>query len=293
MQADSAEAGNSVPQGPGVKSSSARVTAGIVLYRHSAEEVDPLFRLIASDPTLTDWVVVNNGGAEEACRLASSLGARCLHPGRNLGFGAANNLALKSLMPLGRYHLFVNPDIQFGPGVLAQLAAFMDRHPDIGLTMPRILYPDGSEQRLCKLLPGPFDLFLRRFIGEAGKTAFKAKWDAYEMRNADLSVPREVPSLSGCFMFLRTAALEAVGGFDERYFLYMEDLDLCRRIGSRFRTAFYPAVSVCHGYAKGSYASARLLRYHLTSAIRYFNKWGWVRDRERQRLNQRTGPIRD
>ena len=82
-------------------------------------------------------------------------------------------------------------------------------------------------------------------------------------------------------MFLRTSVLKRVGGFDETYFLYMEDLDLCRRIGQVARTVFYPAVSVMHGYQKGSYKSSRLLKHHLRSAVRYFNKWGWFFDAER------------
>jgi GT2 family glycosyltransferase len=269
------------------------LTATVVLYNHSAADVQELFESLSRETILASWSVVNNGGSAAACALAGSLGGTCLDPGGNLGFGAANNLALRSLRSPCDYHLIVNPDIRLNAGVLERLHAFMEHHPDVGLVMPKILYTDGSEQRLCKLLPTPFDLFLRRFLGSLGKSLFKSHWDAYEMRNVDLSMTREVPSLSGCFMFVRTAALAEVGAFDERYFLYMEDLDLCRRIGSRYRTVFYPAVSVCHGYAKGSYANNRLFGYHLRSAIRYFNKWGWFHDAERRRLNARIAPIGD
>ena len=273
------------------KHSSKDLTASIVLYGHTAKEMAQLFLHLSKDVYRGDWAVVDNGGAAEAYALAGSLGALCLSPKRNLGFGAAHNLALRELAPLGRYHLFVNPDIRMEEGVVSELAAFMEAHPDVGSVMPRVLYPDGSEQRLCKRLPTAFDLFLRRFLGEIGKAVFPVRWSLYEMRDVDLTVTREVPSLSGCIMFVRTAALDAVGVFDERYFLYMEDLDLCRRIGSQYRTVFFPNVAVHHGYAKGSYANPRLLRYHLTSAIHYFNKWGWFRDPERKQLNQRTAPI--
>lgn len=109
------------------------------------------------------------------------------------------------------------------------------------------------------------------------------------MRDVDLSKPCEVPSLSGCFMFLRSTALKEAGLFDERFFMYMEDVDLCRRIGAVSQTVFFPGCSVIHGYSKGSYKSARLFRLHLGSAIRYFNKWGWVFDRDRRERNRRTG----
>lgn len=97
----------------------------------------------------------------------------------------------------------------------------------------------------------------------------------------------EVPSLSGCFMFVRIAVLKKVGGFDERYFMYAEDLDLCRRIGKVSRTMYYPNVVVYHEYAKGSYKNRRLLRYHLSSVVKYFNKWGWVWDLDRKIINKR------
>ncbi len=97
----------------------------------------------------------------------------------------------------------------------------------------------------------------------------------------------EVPSLSGCFMFMRVSVLREIGGgFDERYFMYAEDLDLCRRIGEVSKTMFFPKVSVVHEYEKGSYKNKKLLKYHITSVIKYFNKWGWLFDSKRKEKNQ-------
>jgi GT2 family glycosyltransferase len=273
---------------------SPEVTASIVLYRHSAEELRPLFEALARDPALTAWTVVNNGGADEACALAASLGGRCLHPRRNLGFGAAHNLAWRDLADAGApYHAILNPDILLKSGTLASLAGIMAEVPDAGLLMPRVVYPDGREQRLCKLLPTPFDLFLRRFLGSAGNSFFRRRCEQYELRDLDMSVAREVPCLSGCFMFVRAAALREVGVFDERYFMYMEDVDLCRRIGSKYKTVFYPHISIVHGYARGSYVNLKLTRYHIESALKYFAKWSWFRDDERKTLNRRLSPLQD
>jgi hypothetical protein len=273
---------------------SSGVTASIVLYRHRADEVQALFDALSRAPALSAWVVVDNGGSEEACALASAMGARCLRPARNLGFGAAHNLAWRELINVGaQYHVVMNPDVSLKSGTLAELAGVMTELPDVGQLMPRVVYPDGEEQRLCKLLPDPFDLFLRRFLGRPGSALFKRRCEQYELRNLDLSVPREVPCLSGCFMFLRAAVLHEIGGFDERYFMYMEDVDLCRRIGSKHKTVFYPHVSIVHGYAKGSYASAKLLWYHIHSALKYFGKWRWLHDVERDALNRRLTPLPD
>ena len=83
----------------------------------------------------------------------------------------------------------------------------------------------------------------------------------------------EVPSLSGCFMFIRTDVLKQIGGVDKRVFMYAEDVGLCRRVGEVTRTMYYPEVSVVHEYEKGSYKNRKLLKYHMCSVIKYFNKW--------------------
>jgi GT2 family glycosyltransferase len=150
---------------------------------------------------------------------------------------------------------------------------------------------DGTEQRLCKQLPSPLDLLSRRFLGRLGRALFAAQLDKYELRHLDLGITREIPCLSGCFMFLRSKVLHEVGFFDERYFMYMEDVDLCRRIGAKYETVFYPNVAITHGYAKGSYSSSTLLKYHVQSAIKYFGKWGWIYDSKRQKLNRKTAPL--
>jgi GT2 family glycosyltransferase len=263
-----------------------KVSASIVLYNHSAQDVGPLFEGLARDATLSEWVVVNNGGSHDACAVAESLGALCLSPGRNLGYGAAHNLALRSLAAIAApYHLILNPDIQLPSGALAELGAVMDSMPQVGLLMPRVLYPDGSTQYLCKLLPTPLDLVLRRFAVGPVRWFFDKRMTRYDMKNSDYSRPLYVPCLSGCFMFARRSVLESIGGFDERFFLYMEDTDLCRRIGDASRLLFWPWTTVTHRYAQGSYRSFSLLRLHMQAAIAYFNKWGWWRDPVRDARN--------
>jgi GT2 family glycosyltransferase len=98
----------------------------------------------------------------------------------------------------------------------------------------------------------------------------------------------EVPYLSGCFMFLRVAALKKVGLFDERFFMYPEDIDLTRRMYKEFKTVFYPEVEITHQHARESYKSLKLFYIHIVNMIRYFNKWGWFFDKERRIVNQRV-----
>jgi len=161
----------------------------------------------------------------------------------------------------------------------------METNQDIGLIMPKIVYPDGQIQYLCKLLPTPSDLILRRFL--PFKTVKEKRNRNYELHNLNYAEITDVPNLSGCFMFMRSSALNSVGLFDEHFFMYLEDTDLVRRIGEKYRTVFYPYAKVVHTYEKGSYKNFSLLIYHIKSAVYYFNKWGWIFDKKRKMINSR------
>jgi GT2 family glycosyltransferase len=203
---------------------------------------------------------------------------------KNIGFGAAHNIAIRKAIDVSSFHLVLNPDVTFEPGVLEDLLRFMQKNLDVGLVMPKILYPNGEVQYACKLLPTPSDLILRRFL-PSGIT--KKANEYFELRNMGYDREWEVPYLSGCFMFLRTEALKKVGLFDERFFMYPEDIDLTRRMNKEYRTMFYPKVSIMHEHGRGSYKSISLLYIHIINMIRYFNKWGWIFDRERKSVNNR------
>lgn len=264
------------------------VAVSIVTYNNDSQELLTLLRSLQIPAVTLSVTVVDNSESDQLRSVVEGAGALYLYVGMNLGFGAAHNIALRRSLKRAPYQLVVNPDISMDSSVIPALCEFMDSHPGVGQAMPAVRYPDGSEQRLAKRLPSPADLFLRRFLPVA-QGLFAEAWRRYEMRDVDLSAPCEVPSLSGCFMFLRSSALEAAGLFDERFFMYMEDVDLCRRIGAVSQTIFFPGCSVVHGYSKGSYKNARLFRLHLGSAIRYFNKWGWLFDRDRRVRNRQTG----
>ena len=129
------------------------------------------------------------------------------------------------------------------------------------------------------------DLIGRRFIPV--KSIVQRRNDIFEMRNSGYSKEMDVPFLSGCFMFLRVDALGKTGGFSDKYFMYCEDIDLCRRISAAgYRTVFYPEVTVVHAHKKESYKSKKMLLMHIKSAVTYFNRWGWVFDRHRRRMNK-------
>lgn len=261
------------------------ITASIVSYHHRLSELKKVIDCVLSEQVEKLYIVDNSSDDRLRELEGMSDRIRYIHS-INRGYGAGHNIAIQEAIELGStYHAVVNPDIYFEAGVLKKLATYMDASSSVGLVMPRILYPDGELQYLCKLLPSPSDLLFRRFL--PWKKYVEKKNRNYELRFTDYNQEMEVPSLSGCFMFIRVSVLEQVRGFDERYFMYAEDLDLCRRIGEVSRTMYYPFVSVFHEYAKGSYKNRKLLKYHICSIVKYFNKWGWIWDANRKKVNQK------
>ncbi|MGC1781652.1 MAG: glycosyltransferase family 2 protein [Acidobacteriaceae bacterium] len=265
-----------------------QLSGSIALYRNSPHQVRGAIESFFAGAPSALLTIVDNSPNDTLRSVVEPLGARYVFTGRNLGFGGGHNLAVQRHPQTSKYHLFLNPDVTFGPETLPALYCFMDHNPTVGLAMPKVFYPDMTEQKLCKLLPTPADLFLRRFAAGLGNKHLPSRMARYLLQDIDLTRPHFVPNLSGCFMFVRTEALRTSGLFDNRYFLYLEDVDLCRRIAERWDTVFYPGATIVHEYGNKSYRDLRHLQLHAASAIRYFNKWGWLHDPIRVRLNART-----
>jgi hypothetical protein len=260
------------------------LTVSIVTYETDQQVLKDAIAGVLHSRLRVSLYLIDNSRTDAARSLYNDSRIIYIFNGANIGFAAGHNIAIKKNLHCSPYHLVLNPDVYFEQGTLEKLFEFMESHRDVGLIMPRVLYPDGSIQFLCKLLPTPFDLLTRRFLPTA--KVLTRRTELYELRFTGYDTIMDVPYLSGCFMFLRTDALRRVGVFDERFTLYLEDADLSRRIHRHYRTVYYPEVSIFHQYEKGSYKNARLLRYHLRSALRYFNKWGYIFDRERHNVNR-------
>lgn len=263
-----------------------QVNASIVLYHNKKEQLIKVINNFLNTFLKVKLYLVDNSSNDDLKEL-KNLDDRIeyIFNNVNLGYGSAHNIAMRKSIADGvPYHLVLNPDIYFERGVLEELFSYMEANQDVGNIIPQIRYPDGDIQYLCKLLPTPTDLILRRFIPL--KSWKEKRNQNYELRWTRYCKVMNVPSLSGCFMFLRCQVLKDIGFFDENIFMYLEDIDLNRRIHSKYKTIFYPKIEVVHEYAKESYVNKKLLIFHIRSAIYYFNKWGWIFDRERDEINQ-------
>ncbi len=247
------------------------INASIVLYNPNRAQVDKIVKTLLAAENVHQIYLIDNSPMRHSYDYGERVKYRFL--GRNVGYGAGHNVALReSLEQSVDYHLVVNADIEFEPTILAELVHFMDTHPTVGHVMPKVLYPNGEIQYLCKQLPTPLDLFGRRFLPKKWMEKRNAR---FEMRETGYNHIMSVPYLSGCFMFLRVEALKTVGLFDERFFMYPEDIDLTRRIHEQYETLFYPNVTIIHNHAQASYKSLRMMWIHIVNICRYFNKWGW------------------
>lgn len=261
------------------------LNVSIVLYNPDWKQVTTLTRaLLECSHVRRIYWVDNSPTLQEPPVLSNQV--KYIFNNQNLGYGAAHNIAIReSIYDDIPFHLVVNPDIVVTSDVITTLLQFILQHQEIGLIAPKVVYPNGELQYLCKLLPTPFDVFGRRFLP---KSWTRKRNKQYELRQSGYNKIMNIPYLSGCFMLLRTKAVQEARLFDERFFMYPEDIDLTRRIHQNYLTVFFPHVTIIHNHERGSYKSLKMLWIHIINMCRYFNKWGWFFDKERTLVNQIT-----
>jgi GT2 family glycosyltransferase len=263
------------------------ISATIVLYHTS--RIDIMALLACIEMSCIDIVYIIDNSSNDLYRFLENTSdkIRYIHS-ENRGYGASHNIALQEAIIAGsQFHLILNPDIRFSPDIVTVLTSYMRKHTDVVYILPKVLYPDGSIQHLCKLLPNPLDLIFRRFMPNA-RLAKKLN-DIYVLRSSGYNTIINPPCLSGCFMFIQMQAIKKHNlFFDERFFMYCEDIDFIRRLHRVGKTIYYPCTSIIHDHAQESYKSKKMMIEHIKSAVKYFNKWGWFFDKERKEMNRQV-----
>lgn len=260
------------------------ITASIVTYHTKLEDLERLITCV-SKSCIRKLYIIDNASENIIQHFSSKYSILEYIANTNNGYGAGHNIALRKAMECGAtYHVVLNPDLYWDDNVIDELARYLDEHSDVGQIMPKVYYPDGRIQYLCKLIPTPTDLIFKRFL--------PAKWTEerlhkFQLRFTGYDKIMNVPYLSGCFMFFRISALKDIGLFDERFFMYPEDIDITRRMHAKYKTIFYPYVSIVHAHAAASKTSIKMLKIHILNMIKYFNKWGWIFDKQRRLFNKR------
>lgn len=228
--------------------------------------------------------VVDNGshdGLPELVR-ADFPEARLIAFDRNAGFAAGNNAAMRKAK--GKYLFVLNPDALVNEGSIEAMNAYMEAHPEIGVLGPKLAHPDGKRQESAHRFPSPWmPIYRRTPLGKLPEA--KREIDRYFLRDLDMRVPTDVDWVEGAAMFVRRAAIDKVGLFDERFFVYFEDTDWCRRFwDGGWKVVYHPGIEIVHYHRRESADTLWLLapfankvsRIHIMSAIKYFRKW-WGR----------------
>lgn len=256
-----------------------KIIASIVIYKHNYIDLKPTLDSLFFSPLIRKIILIDNDQSDWAVNFKHEK-IIYLKTNGNYGFGYGHNHAIKKYAKESDYFLICNPDIWFEQTEFEKFISFVKTRPE-SLFIPKIIYPNGENQYSARLLPSPINLFARRFTSKLAK-----KLDhRYLLKDFNLRTPIFAPSLSGCFMLFRSQTLIELGGFDERFFMYFEDIDISRRCAESFGTIYYPLATITHKHERASYSSNHLLKVHIRSAIKYFNKWGWAYDPMRKVLN--------
>lgn len=246
------------------------------------EALTTLFSDIRSTTLSIKAIVVDNDSNDGIGEMVEKEfpQALFLHNGGNIGFGAANNNGFRAVP--AKYYFLLNPDTRLlEPKTLERMYAFMEAKPRAGICAPRILNFDGSLQHSCCRFPSliiPIDR--RTGLGQTPQGA--KRLDNFLMRDWEHDRRRMVDWVMGSAMFIRASALSDVGMMDERFFMYFEDTDLCRRFWEKFWPVYYlPEVTLEHKHRRDSAALPvwkgfffkKTTRYHIASWLNYLWKY--------------------
>lgn len=192
---------------------------------------------------------------------------------KNLGFGAANNIALKRAT--GTYFIICNPDILMIENSFDKIIPYFKKNPNVGALIPKLIDRNHKIESVYRRNLTLFDVFIRYFHPFH---LFDKRQAYHTMQDMDYSMPFKVPFGQGSFLVVRTQLMKKLKGFDERYFMYVEDADLCRRINQISVLQYFPYTSIIHLWGKGSHKNLKLMRWHIAAMIKYFRKWGLKSD---------------
>ena len=225
--------------------------------------------------SLRHEVIVVDNRSEDGCGgIAAAVmpDAVVLSPPRKYGFGANMNLGMS--VSRGRYIMIANPDVRLLDGCAEGLVKFMDENPNVGIAAPKLLNKDGSLQFSCRRFHTPASLLLRRgpwakwFANSPAVRRFMmADWDHASVADIDWAI--------GACLVVRRKALEEVGGFDERFFLYFEDVDWCLRMHKHgWRVCYVPHAVAIHFYGQHSARSllSKAAKHHFISLVKFLIK---------------------
>lgn len=193
---------------------------------------------------------------------------------KNVGFGSGHNLVIPKLS--SEYHFILNPDICIHDDILSDMSAYAaqdnkDAATKLVMARPALTFPDGTEQ-ILPLRRCTVRALLYRQLPKL--SFFKPSHDAYVMQTEDRTKPTEISFCTGSFSMLETETFCSFGGFDEGYFMYVEDADLTQKAMQKGRVMLLPQFTAVHAWHRAPHSNLSHFTLQVKSMCRYFKKWG-------------------
>jgi GT2 family glycosyltransferase len=250
------------------------ITASIVLYNEDLEELTETINSFLRVPLKKKLYLIDNTKKKLFQNIFNQQEVEYIAIGKNIGFGAGHNIVINRIKNNSNFHLVLNPDVNFENTVIPNLILELSKEESISMIAPKVLFPSGEHQYSCRRYPLFLELIARRFpllMGLFKPTILKGQY-----KDKDLTNSFYAEYLTGCFQLYKTDDFVELKGFDERYFLYMEDVDICRKIDQLGKKKlYYPEEVILHVLKQGSAKDLNLFLRHTISAIKYFLKWGF------------------
>jgi GT2 family glycosyltransferase len=260
---------------------SAKLSVIIVNYNTGALTKECIESLLKQQTSFnTEIIVVDNASSDESVSFLRSdyPEITVIESKKNLGLAAGVNMGIE--VASGKYYLVLNPDIVVLPGALAHMVEWLDKNSDIGMLGGQLISPNGRIQNSCYRFYTPMTIIYRRtWLGKTKKGIKEVR--QFLMKDYDHKVAKDVDWLMGACLMIRAKVVETIGGMDDKFFLYFEDVDWCRRVwGAGWRVVYFPVAQFSHYHQRSSEKSGALslitnwiVREHIKSAIKYFWKY--------------------
>jgi len=244
------------------------LSATIVLYKNDIKMLRNAVESFLKTPIDKKLFLIDNSPTNILKKEFNHPDIEYIFIGKNIGYGRGNNSISNRIKERSTYHLILNPDVYFNESVILSLIEKLKTNTNVSVIAPRTLYPNGNFQHSCRRYPTFSELLFRRL------KVFKSITDKGEYKDIDLSKSFYPDFIQGAFLLFKTKDFIHLNGFDNRYFMYMEDVDICRKIDTtKKKKLYYPKVEVYHYYTQGSAKNIKLFFHHFLSAVQYFYKW--------------------
>ena len=252
------------------------LSLSIVSYnnKHTIEEcLDSLYKTQSGNVSM-QIIIINNSQTESCDDLEQKYPVKVIQMPKNEGFGKGHNAALPYID--SKYHAIVNPDIIFTNDIFDKLLQTLNDNPDIGCVAPLMFSEKGHIQSVYRRELTVLDFLVRYSCKCCKRPPFiKKRYNRHVMADVKKDQPFECDFIQGSFLVIPTSLLKRINGFDERYFMYVEDADICKRIRQTHKVVCVPECKVIHKWERASHTNLRLMKIHFASLVKYFNKWGW------------------